>query len=715
MPRQIFSPSWHNVAQLRPRLLPHARFHRHHYRGQLWHVVYDATGGKYFRMSPGAYALARKMDGRHTVQALWESACAAGGDEIPTQNEMVELLSQLHSSELLHCDVTPDSAHLFERHRKQRFARLKQRLGNPISLRLPLIDPDAFLTRHAGKFAWLFGMRGALLWLAVVLPAAALAAQHWGELTANLSDRLFSAQNLALLSVLFVAIKVLHELGHGIATKHWGGAVPEMGVMFLVFAPVPYCDSSSAAAFRDKYRRAAVGAAGMAVELFLAGLAMFVWVTVEPGPLRAVAYNVMIVAGISTLLVNGNPLLRFDGYYILSDLIEIPNLAQRGQKYWTWICDRYLYGARELEAPPETAAELRWMLPFTVISWLYRLAMTTSIILFMAGQFFIFGVLLALWGAGQFLLMPVYKAFKHVYSSPTLQRRRNPALRTAAAILIGVVVFIGVIPAPMRTQAEGLVWLPDSALLRTGADGTLERWLVKPGTFVKRGTPVALLADAKLKAELDVADAKVEEFQARYDTAEFSKPAAAEQLLPQLEQQRRELKRAKERYARLIVESDSDGVLVAPQFLDLPGQYLRQGTLIGYLMARDKLIARVAVVQDNIDLVRTRLKRTQLRLAETLPDTHEVSVLREMPGAVDELPSTALSPAGGGHIPTDPRDPKGVKILDRVFLLDLALPRDVSPDTFGSHVYVRFEHFNEPLATQWYRRLRQLLLSRFDV
>ncbi len=139
--------------QLRPRLLPHARFHRHHYRGQLWHVIHDATGGKYFRMSPGAYALARQMEGRHTVQALWDSACQAGGEEVPTQNEMVELLSQLHSSELLHCDVTPDSAQLFDRHRKQQWAKWKQRVGNPMGMRLPLIQPDAFLTRHAPRFA----------------------------------------------------------------------------------------------------------------------------------------------------------------------------------------------------------------------------------------------------------------------------------------------------------------------------------------------------------------------------------------------------------------------------------------------------------------------------------------------------------------------------------------------------------------------------------
>src|SRR5262249_46579644 len=149
-----------------------------------------ATSGKYHRMSPGAYALARRMDGRQTVQQLWDHACKTAGEEIPTQNEVVDLLSQLHASDLLHCDVTPDAAQLLERHRKQRFAKWKQRLGNPLSMRIPLVEPDAFLTRHVGAIRWIFGAPGALLWLLVVLPAAVLAAVHFNELTGNLSDRL---------------------------------------------------------------------------------------------------------------------------------------------------------------------------------------------------------------------------------------------------------------------------------------------------------------------------------------------------------------------------------------------------------------------------------------------------------------------------------------------------------------------------------------------
>ena len=104
-------------------------------------------------------------------------------------------------------------------------------------------------------------------------------------------------------------LKALHELGHGYAVKAFGGAVHELGVMFLVFAPVPYVDASAASEFRSKWRRALVGAAGMIVEVFIAALALYVWLAVEEGFVRALAYNVMLIAGISTVLFNGNPLL----------------------------------------------------------------------------------------------------------------------------------------------------------------------------------------------------------------------------------------------------------------------------------------------------------------------------------------------------------------------------------------------------------------------
>jgi putative peptide zinc metalloprotease protein len=713
--RTLFSQSWHAVAELKPRLLPGARVHRHVYRGQVWYVVQDQGGGRYHRFSAPAHALIQRMDGRTTVQALWDEACRAGGDGIPTQSEVVELLIQLHAADLLQTDMTPDAAALFERYRKRRDQTWKQWLMNPMALKLPLIDPDAFLTRWVRRVAWIGGAGGAALWLAVVLPAAVLAAQNWSELTNNLSDQILSTKNLVVMALVFPVVKALHELGHGFAAKIWGGAVHEMGLMFLVFAPVPYVEASSASAFPSKLRRAVVGAAGMLVEVFLAAAALYVWLAVEPGLVRAVAFNVMVIAGISTLVVNGNPLLRYDAYYILADLIEMPNLAQRGNKYLTYLCDRWLFGAHEAEAPPESGAEKRWLAFYAVASYCYRVFITLSIILFIATQFFIFGVLLAIWGAATLLFVPVWKAAKHVLKSPALHRRRSQAIRISTALVATLVVLVGAVPIPLRTQAEGVVWLPDQALLRAGGHGVFQRWLVEPGTPVTKGTPVATLEDPLLAAELNVAQAKVEEAAARYRIEQFANAVKAQIVLQQLEHERRVLERTAERYARLIVHAEIDGVLVAPKPQDMAGQFFKKGELLGYVLDRRQLIARVVVQQDNIDLVRTRTRSAELRLAEAIPQTHAAAVIREMPGGVDELPTAALGPQGGGSIAVDPKDPNGLKTLERVFVFDLQLPAAADATAFGERVHVRFNHGGEPLAAQGYRRVRQLFLSRFNV
>jgi putative peptide zinc metalloprotease protein len=715
MGRSVFSQSWHNAAALRPRLLPHSRIFPHTYRGKRWYILQDSTGGKYHRLSPGAYALVGRMDGILSMQELWDDACRVGGDAIPTQDEMVELLMQLHSNDLLHCDVTPDTAELFERYKKRKRLKWKQWLTQPTSMKIPLLNPERFLDRWAHHLAWLFTPKGALLWLIVVLPAIVLAGENWKELTLNLSDHVLSTGNLFVLALVYPVVKAIHELGHGFATKVWGGSVHEMGLMFLIFVPVPYVDASAASAFRSKQRRMIVGAAGMMVEVILASLAMYIWVLVEPGVVRAVAFNVMLIAGVSTVIVNGNPLLRYDGYYILSDLIEIPNLGQRGQKYLTYLSDKYLFGAKEIESPDETQSEKRWLVSYTIISWFYRIFVTVSIILFVASEFFIFGVILAIWAAFGLLVMPLWKAGKHLLESQSLHRYRSRAVKLVISFVAFVVLFGLFVPMPLRTQTEGIVWLPDQALVRAGVNGTVQKWLVEPGTLVQKGTALLVMQDPTLESELAVARAKVAEAQARYNVEHFVNPVQSDVLLRQLEYETNSLERVNERFQKLVVYSETEGVLTVSKSQDMPGKYFKKGELLGYLMDKKQLIARVAVAQENIDLVRNRFKSVELRYADSISEDYTVRILRETPSGLNELPSAALSQNGGGKIPVDPNDSKGLKTLDRIFFVDLSLPATAMPSTFGGRVYVRFDHIGEPLLKQLFRRVRQLFLSRFHV
>lgn len=714
MTRTLFSPSWHSVAELRPRLAPHARIERHVYRGKVWYVVQDQAGGRFHRLSPGAYQLLLSMDGAKTVQAIWEQANESATQDLYTQNELVDLLVQLHAADLLQVDVTPDAAALLHRYKKKKRETLKQWLMNPMSLKVPLLNPDAFLTRWAPRLAWCFGRTGALLWLLVVLPALILAVQNWGALTNNISDNVLSSSNLLVMAAVFPFVKLLHELGHGFAAKVWGGSVSQMGLMFLVFVPAPYVDASSSSAFPSKYRRAIVAAAGMLVELFVAAIAMYVWVLAEPGIVRAVAFNTMIIAGISTLIINGNPLLRYDAYYIFSDLIEMPNLAQRGQKYLTWLWDFHVFGARDQEPLQESPQEKRILFLYTPLAWCYRTFVTLTIIIFVAGQFFFFGVLMALWGLFTLVVTPAWKAFKHVDQSPVLQYQRSRAKQTSLGLLAVSLILLCAVPVPLHTRVEGVVWLPDQSILYAGDSGFFQRWLVVPGAPVSMGEPLYVLEDVQLASERAVGAAKVEESQARYQAEQFSDPVKAALALRQLQQEQQVMRRVEYRLGKLVGYAQTDGILVVPKAQDMPASYYRKGDLVGYVLRDEQLMVRAVVPQDDIDLVRTHLQSADVRLASALAVSYPTEVIRAAPGGVHELPTAALGMAGGGAIPTSPEDSKGLKAIDRVFLLDLKLPSGVS-SAFGERVYIRFNHGYEPLAMQGLRRLRQLFLSRFGV
>src|SRR4029453_15263321 len=230
-----------------------------------------------------------------------------------TQDETIEILCQLSDGGLLQCEITPDVAELFRRS----LARGKKRrmsMMNPLSFRVPLFDPDALLERMAPLARAVFRPSLAVVWAIVVLAALLSVLSNWDAIRSFAAVHMLTPRYLLLLWLCYPVIKALHELGHGLAGQAGGGDVREMGLSLLLLVPVPFVDASAASAFPEKHRRVIVGAAGIMVELFLAALAAFLWLHVTDGPVRDIAFVVMLVGGMSTVLFNGNPLLRFDGY-----------------------------------------------------------------------------------------------------------------------------------------------------------------------------------------------------------------------------------------------------------------------------------------------------------------------------------------------------------------------------------------------------------------
>ncbi len=715
MADSIFSPSWHRVASLVPQLRTHTQIHRHHYRGELWYVLQDHLTSSHYRFTPAAYYIIGLMNGKRTIQEIWDLANEKLGDDAPTQDEMIQLLSQLHAADTLKCDVPPDVAELLIRQKRHKKSKWLSRFMNPLSLRFPLIDPEKFLSRIVPTIKRIPAWVMITAWCLIVGVALILAAMHWPELTENISDQVLTPKNLLLIWLIFPIVKALHELGHAIAVKVWGGEVHEMGIMFLVLMPIPYVDASAASSFREARKRVVVGAAGMIVEVFIAALALFVWLLVGPGMIHAIAYNIILIAGVSTLLFNANPLLRFDGYYIFSDITQIPNLATRSNKYLGYLVQRYIFLIRNIKPPHATAGERRWFVFYGIASFIYRMFIVVLIVLFISGKFFIVGVLLAIWALIMMLIVPSIKALSQLYTNPQIRPKRQRAVTITASTIAVSIMIIMLLPLPSWTRAEGIVWVEGDAVVRAGVDCFVVRILTKPGTRVKAGVPLIECHNPEVITRINKLRARLDELQMTHNRqlAEDDKVKAVI-TKEEIKSAEAELKRVVEQAENLLLRSKTNGIFIVPNAKDLKDKFIQKGKLIGYILDAEKVTVKVAIDQQDIDLVRNRTKYVEIRLAENLSRIIRTKIDREVPAATDQLPSAALTTEGGGEITMDPssQTPKAYK---KVFLVDLALPDKPARINVGGRVYVKFNYSFEPLGSQWYRALKQTFLGHFDV
>ena len=715
MTRPLLSGEWYRLRALKPRLRGHVQVHRHAYRGQVWYVIEDRVGGKHHRFNFAAYRVISLMDGRRDMATLWQALEADLNDDTPTQDDLIHLLGQLHGADLVQADISPDTAELLERRSKQQRRKWIGRLGNPIALRLPLFDPDRLLKALMRGFGLLLGWPGAALWLAVVVPALVILPAHWAALVGNSTERLLARDNLLLLALLFPLVKAVHEFGHGLACRQRGGEVHEMGLMLLVFYPVPYVDVSNATAFVSKWQRALVGAAGMLAELFIAAIAFYLWLALQPGLLRALAFDVAVLASVSTLFFNANPLLRYDGYYILADLIECPNLGVRATRYWQYLAERYLIGVRNAEREASTPGERRWFLGYAPLSYAYRLFVSISIALLVANQFFFIGVLIAVWALVTSVVWPVVKVLRALWTAPRFADRGSRIRVVLASTALAGMLGLFVLPLPYHTHSEGVLWLPERAILRAEAGGFVREVLLPDGAALQAGQAVVQSVDASLAARIEVQAAKVDEVRGQFDAAWGVSQPRALQLEQDLARERAALARLREEADHLTLRSALAGTLLIDKPADLPGRYLRKGDVVGYVRTDEAPLVRVVMPQSDADTVRLATRQVEVMMPQALGQAWPAQLSRSVPAAARQLPSAVLGSKGGGSTVIDPRDDKGLATLESVFEVELRLPREVPHEWLGSRVHVRFEHVAEPVGQRWLRGLRRAFLSHFQI
>lgn len=714
---KTFSESWYRVANQKICLRPAVNARRQNFRGERWIVLENPFSNQYFRLRPAAYEFVSRLRPDRTVEEVWQQCLNRFPDTAPSQEAVIQLLSQLYFSNLLQYDLAADSAQLFERYKKRKQREIGFRFLNIMFMRFPLLDPDRFLVRTLPVVKTLISPFGALLWLLVVGGGLKIAADNFSGLRLQ-GEGILATNNLFLLYLSTVAIKALHEFGHAYFCRRFGGEVHTMGVMLMVFTPMPYVDATSSWSFRERWKRVLVGAAGMIVELFFAAIAAFVWSKTAPGIVHSLAYNIMFVASVSTVIFNINPLLRFDGYYILSDLLEIPNLNQRAAAQLRHLCERHLFGVKNSETPAGTRREAAWLTGFGITSGIYRVIVFSGVLLFVADRFLIVGIVMAVVCLISWAVAPVVRFVKYLAANPRLDRVRLRAVGVTAGIAVVLIILLGVVPFPYSFRAPGVIIATERTQMVNQTAGEVVELLAQSGKSVKRGQPLLRLKSPELALELADTRAHLDEINARLLLAMNKDSADIAPLTSLRDSVGEVLKKLLVDADNLTVRARHDGVWVAPGIEDYVGRWLPRGAEVGLLANPAAFEFAATVMEEDVNaLFAKKISGATVRLYGDAGEKLTVARWRVIPGGQQLLPSAALGWSAGGEVPVAMEEnSRGNKSAEPFFeVLGELPPAGGRALLDGRSGKISFKLEPQPLLPRWIRSLWQLLQKRYQI
>jgi putative peptide zinc metalloprotease protein len=498
---------------------------RQHYLGRAYWVVKDPIGLSYFRFQEEEYAILGMLDGETSLDEIKERF----EDEFPPQKitleELQQFLGMLHRSGLVIADVPGQGRQLRKRRDEKKWKQFLAAATNILCIRFKGIDPERILRAIYPYFAWFFSRTALVLFGLLALSALLLVTVEFDVFRAKLPEfhQFFSIHNAFLLAMVLGITKVFHEFGHGLCCTHCGGECHEMGVMVLVLTPCLYCNVSDSWMLPSKWQRAAIGAAGIYVEVVLASICTFLWWFSQPGLFHNLCLNVMFISSITTIVFNANPLLRYDGYYVLSDLMEIPNLRQKATTILSRKLSEWCLGMEPPEDPflPQrnqtffalysiAAAAYRWVVAFSICWFLYRLFDSYNVKVI--GQLVVAASMWGLFG------MPLYKAIKFFYVPGRVEQVKKPRFYTSLGVLTAVVLAVLFLPLPHSVICTLEIQARDAQPVYVGVAGQLVEIDVKQRDQVAAGRQLGRLESIDLELEIAKLEGTIKEYRIRLES-----------------------------------------------------------------------------------------------------------------------------------------------------------------------------------------------------
>ena len=644
--------------------------------GEHFFVVEDRLSGKCYRIGHKEYVLATAFDGERSLSDVVATLSEGHEGSSLTEAHALQVcrwLLQTGLAQPQHADrVSPTIANTTS----------YWTLINPIFIRIPLLSPDCWLERLLPWLRWihstpaLFAMGG--LWMMAMLHLVA----GWDRFAGS-AGNVFSLNQGVYLLFGWVVLKVLHELGHGLACKHHGGYVREAGVALLLLAPIPYVDVTSSWRLRSKWARIHIAAAGMIVEAVVAAFAVLLWSYLPDGVLSQLCVNIVVMATATTLLFNANPLMRFDGYYILTDLLEQPNLYSRGQLLISAASRRWLLGDTTVTVPNST----RLIRSYAVAACVWRLFVCISLICGATALFHGAGVLIAAVAVVSWFLVPAIRLARKLWGDSDRKRLVRLTFIMAGAANVGFVLLCYV-PWPFPRRSPGIVEYENLSVVRAESEGFLREILVSPGEEVTVGQVLARLENPELPNQLELLELNTKASKLRCRMHRQRREMASHQAeSEQLAAYETQLAEKQKQVEGLSIRASSAGQIIGRTLPQLVGTYLDEGQALCQIARESAKEIQLSIHQDDVESFQERIgQRLAIRSANGLA---YASLTRISPRATEHATHPALCASHGG--PLAVRQASEGDSADQIVLLE---PR------FIGHVSLQPQHGHQLRAGQ---------------
>lgn len=631
--------------------------------------VYDPVRAKYFKISWAEAAILENIHPDMTAGELIAALTAHTTLKV-TLSELTlffqdaarqGLLEKEHAVEELVAEAT-----------KAKLNPIKAFLLYYLFFRIPLVNPDAFLTRTIDRVRFLLTPLAFKIYLAIWFWGMAAVAVQWDAFFATFSY-FFSVEGFVAYMVAIAATKTVHEFAHAYTAKRYGLRIPTMGIAFLVLFPVLYTDVTDAWRLASRRKRMLISAAGIIAELTIAAIASILWAYSSPGIIQSVLFVLASANWIQSLAININPALRFDGYYLLMDWLGVENLQPRAFQLFRYSCYRVLLGIPMPDTEPKLSKGLkRFLVVYAIYTFLYRLFLYTAIALFVYYEFtktvgiFLFATEILL-----FFIWPVVSeiaAFRTVRHLATINERSATLLGIVTILLFWVVV-----PLPHTLSFNAISVAVDDRSIYAPIDARIKEVKVERFSTIKQGQELLVLESKELSNKLSSLQTQAQVIQKKLDVVQGS-----QKLLSYYAEKQAELARVQaeadgvaRQIDQLRLVSDEDGYVYAWDEHLLPGQYISKDQLLGHVAKKDKLDVVCYVPERDIEGLHLGQEVT-FRINSSSFSLHGV-IKRISPVRALSLTYPQLASLNGGPLAVADAHKKELPLLESYFPVVISL------------------------------------------